>query len=61
VQVRAENSALISELKKRCKEQLAAYKIPKDIIVVKRDPPLTATGKINKKELKQQLFTNEEN
>lgn len=59
LQVRAENHKLIPELKKRCREQLAQYKMPKEFITVRKDPPLTATGKINKKLLKKQLFEHE--
>ncbi len=60
LQVRAENPKLVPELKKRCREQLAPYKIPKEFIMVRKDPPLTATGKINKKQLKKQLFGDEQ-
>lgn len=59
VQVRADNPNIVEELKKRCREQLAAYKNPKEFIIVKSDPPLTATGKINKKALKQKLYADE--
>lgn len=61
VQVRADNPKIQEELKKRCREQLAAYKIPKEFIIMKTDPPLTATGKINKKALKQKLYADEKN
>jgi long-chain acyl-CoA synthetase len=40
----------IHELIDYCKQRLAAYKVPRAIVVVK-SMPLTATGKINKKEL----------
>jgi long-chain acyl-CoA synthetase len=60
LQVRAENPTLVDELKKQCRQQLAPYKIPKEFIKVRNDPPLTATGKINKKELKKQLFGDEQ-
>lgn len=56
VQVRADNPHLVDELKKKCREQLAGYKNPKEFIVFKGDLPLTATGKINKKALKQTLY-----
>lgn len=56
VQIRAENPHIVEELKKRCREQLAAYKNPKEYIIVKTDLPLTATGKVNKKALKQNLY-----
>ncbi len=56
VQMRAENPKIETELLKMCKERLAAYKIPRTFIIVRQDPPLTATGKINKKVLKKQLF-----
>ena len=59
VQVRVDNPNIVEELKKRCREQLAAYKNPKEFIIVKTDPPLTATGKINKKVLKQKLYADE--
>ncbi len=56
VQMRAENPKIETELLKMCKEKLAAYKIPRGFVMVRKDPPLTATGKINKKALKKQLF-----
>lgn len=58
VQSRTENKHLEHELLKLCRERLAAYKVPKEFIMVRAEPPLTATGKINKKELKKQLFHN---
>ena len=36
-----------------CKNHLAPYKIPRDIIILK-ELPLTTTGKVNKKELRAQ-------
>jgi long-chain acyl-CoA synthetase len=59
VQVRNEHPSTEAELKKRCREQLAAYKVPKEIKIYRTDLPLTATGKVNKKELKKQLYGNE--
>ncbi len=59
VQVRAENPKIEAELLKKCKERLAAYKVPRQWIMMRKDPPLTATGKINKKALKKQLFNDD--
>ncbi len=42
------------ELKKFCRENLAAYKVPHRILV-RSSVPLTATGKIDKKELRANL------
>lgn len=45
------NIELIQELKILCEKNLANYKVPRQFII-KKELPLTATGKINKKELK---------
>lgn len=47
--------ALISGLKQLCKRNLASYKIPREFIV-KKDLPLTATGKVDKKRLKAEYL-----
>lgn len=44
-------TALIKELKILCEKNLANYKVPRQFII-KKEFPLTATGKVNKKELK---------
>lgn len=59
VQTRVESSAIEQELIRLCKERLASYKIPREFIIMRNDPPLTTTGKINKKQLKKDLFKNE--
>jgi long-chain acyl-CoA synthetase len=45
------SEALEKELVELCKRQLAAYKIPRQIII-KTELPTTATGKVDKKQLK---------
>lgn len=57
VQTRVESSTIKEELIRLCKERLASYKIPREFIIMRNDPPLTTTGKINKKQLKQDLFS----
>ncbi len=42
---------LSAELLELCRQHLAAYKIPRDFIIVK-ELPTTTTGKVNKKELR---------
>jgi len=42
------------ELRKLCKKDLAAYKVPRKFIILK-DMPLTATGKIDKNKLKEKI------
>jgi len=44
----------VAELEALCRRELAAYKVPAEFRVVERFP-LTATGKIQKQELKRQL------
>ena len=43
---------LITSLKKQCAQQLAAYKVPKQIIIIET-MPINSLHKINKKELKE--------
>lgn len=57
VQIRAKNDKIEAELLKLCKERLAAYKIPRDFIIMHHDLPLTSTGKVNKKQLKKDLVS----
>lgn len=59
VQIRVDNPAIETELLKMCKERLAPYKVPKSFIIIRHDPPLTATGKMNKKALKKQYLQDE--
>jgi long-chain acyl-CoA synthetase len=47
---------LADQLRTLCTQNLAAYKIPHDFIIV-HDLPLTSTGKADKKELRKQLKT----
>lgn len=42
------------ELKKFCEARIASYKVPRSITIVK-ELPLTATGKVNKKQLKADI------
>ncbi len=46
--------ALIKELEALCKRNLAFYKVPRRFII-KRELPVTATGKVDKKVLKKEL------
>jgi long-chain acyl-CoA synthetase len=46
---------LIRELKQLCQNNLAPYKVPRQFIV-KRELPITATGKVDKKQLKAELI-----
>jgi long-chain acyl-CoA synthetase len=59
VQIRADNPVIESQLLKLCKERLAPYKVPKGFIIIRHDPPLTATGKMNKKALKKEYLKDE--
>lgn len=59
VQIRADNPEIESQLLKLCKERLAPYKVPKGFIIIRHDPPLTATGKMNKKALKKEYLKDE--
>lgn len=59
VQTRVEGGNIQAELLQLCKERLAQYKIPREFIIMRHDPPLTTTGKINKKQLKKDLFKDE--
>jgi len=59
VQTRSKVENLEHILKKKCQEKLAAYKVPKEFIIVRQDPPLTATGKINKRALAKELYGQE--
>lgn len=54
VQIRTENPEIEAQLLRLCKERLAPYKVPRKFIIIRHDPPLTATGKINKKQLIKQ-------
>ena len=45
-----------AELKKRAKAQLAAYKVPRHVLVAEHDAlPFTDTGKIEKRKLRAML------
>ncbi len=56
VQVRKDNPHLAKELRAMCKDKLAIYKIPREFMSTIKEPPLTATGKINKKRLRKDLY-----
>ena len=56
IQIRKEYPKLDKELRALCKEKLAIYKIPREFISTTKEPPLTATGKINKKVMRKELF-----
>jgi long-chain acyl-CoA synthetase len=60
VQIRHADAAVAQDLKKRCVEQLAAYKVPKEFIVTSRELPLTGTGKVDKKVLVREYNTGEQ-
>jgi long-chain acyl-CoA synthetase len=60
VQVRHEDPAIEQELKKRCTELLAAYKVPKKFIISRKELPLTGTGKVDKKLLVREYSNGEQ-
>lgn len=53
VQLRETDDKAEGAIKTLCKQNLAAYKVPRTIICVIKDLPLTATGKVNKKKLQE--------
>jgi long-chain acyl-CoA synthetase len=55
-QVRTLYPELKKELKQVCKTHLATYKIPRLFVLTTKELPLTATGKIHKKELKKLIL-----
>jgi len=55
VQLRKKHKGVEKELHDLCQKELAAYKVPKKIIVID-DMPLTATGKVDKNKLRTQIF-----
>jgi len=54
VQLGRKNKGIEKELRNLCKKELAAYKVPRRFIIVK-DMPLTATSKVDKKKLREQI------
>ena len=52
VQLRSENNACVTELKALCDNHLAPYKVPRTFICSPQPLPLTATGKVDKKQLR---------
>ena len=52
VQLRKEGDTIARELKQLCKNNLAAYKTPREFHTTTKNLPTTATGKVNKKALK---------
>jgi long-chain acyl-CoA synthetase len=55
ITLREKGAATEEELRALCSQNLASYKIPKQFIILEK-MPVTATGKINKKELKAQYL-----
>jgi long-chain acyl-CoA synthetase len=55
VQIRQEQSGIEEKLSELCKQQLAAYKVPRQFICTAEELPTTATGKVNKKELRKKF------
>lgn len=58
VQLRQEQKGIEKELSKLCAHHLASYKIPRLFICSTEALPTTATGKVDKKQLKKQLQEN---
>lgn len=54
VVMRQESEKSVHELHELCVQNLANYKVPRQIILVK-ELPMTSTGKVNKKELKRRV------
>jgi long-chain acyl-CoA synthetase len=54
VQIKSHETGVEAKLRALCIRNLAAYKIPKQIIVVTHNLPLTATGKVDKKVLRKE-------
>jgi len=52
VQVRTLSNTLETELKKLCQQSIAAYKMPRTIIFQTEELPMTATRKVDKKQLR---------
>lgn len=55
VQLRQEEPGMQDALMQLCKDQLAAYKVPRQFICSPEELPMTGTRKINKKLLREQL------
>ncbi|MFC1842715.1 class I adenylate-forming enzyme family protein [Candidatus Dependentiae bacterium] len=54
VKLRVDCKDIESKLRKLCKKELAAYKVPRKFLVIK-EMPLTATGKVDKNSLRKQI------
>lgn len=54
IATKEESPTLREELKNLCNNNLAAYKVPRDYII-ERELPMTSTGKVDKKVLREQL------
>lgn len=55
VQLREENDATEKELQELCKKNLAPYKVPRSFTCSIEELPLTATSKVDKKQLRKKL------
>ncbi len=56
VQVRTLKQGLDLELKKLCQQTIAAYKVPRSIIYQTEELPMTATRKVDKKQLRMRAL-----
>jgi long-chain acyl-CoA synthetase len=54
VQVKNLTPTISKELRDLCMKNLASYKVPRDFIISTDELPTTATGKVNKKQLRSQ-------
>lgn len=59
VQLREEVADIEKLLRALCTQHLAAYKVPRDFFCTTRELPTTATGKVNKKQLRAELEKSE--
>jgi long-chain acyl-CoA synthetase len=55
VQVREVQAGIEKELRSLCLKNLAAYKVPRDFICSADNLPMTATGKVDKKKLREEV------
>lgn len=58
IATKEKDESFIAELMQLCKNNLAAYKVPRQFYL-KQELPMTATGKVDKKVLRQELKTHE--